>query len=130
MASLTSRLTDLINAIGADIKKQFSNVSVASSTAPNPIGDVYRSIFTITALAAPSTFGLPAGTETDGNSLIVRIKDNGTARALTWNAIYRSLDTTNLPLPTTTVAGKWLYLGFVYNGTDSVWDLVSVLKQT
>lgn len=130
MASLQSRLTDLITAVGADIKKQFLNASTASSTLPNPVGDVYRSVFTISALAAPSSFGLPAGTETDGNSIIIRIKDNGTARALTWNAIYRSLDTVNLPLPTTTVAGKWMYLGFMYNGGDSKWDLISVLNQT
>jgi hypothetical protein len=130
MATLTSRLTDLINAIGADVKNRFQKSSTASSGTPAPIGFAERNVYTLTALAAAALFSAPSGTPVDGNTLTIRVKDNGTARALTWNAIYRSLDTVNVPLPTTTVISKWLYLGFIYNGTDSKWDIVSVIKQT
>lgn len=130
MASLQSRLTDLITAIGADIKNSDQKSSIASDTTPDPIGFADRNMYTLTALAGAALFSAPSGTPVEGNTLTIRIKDNATARALTWNAIYRSLDTTNLPLPSTTVVSKWMYLGFIYNSTDSKWDLVSVLNQT
>ena len=80
-------------------------------------------IHTITALAAAAEFGSPTGTPTEGQSLILRIKDNGTARALTWNAVYRAVGVT---LPTTTVISKTLYVGFIYNNTDTKWDCLAV----
>ena len=43
--------------------------------------------------------------------------------ALAWNAVYRS--TATMALPTTTIATGTLYLGFIYNSTDTVWELVA-----
>ena len=54
------------------------------------------------------------------------IKDNGTARSLGWNAIYRA--SSDLALPATTVLGKTLYCGFIYNSTDTKWDLIALLN--
>jgi hypothetical protein len=130
MATLQSRLSDLITAIGADIKGFYQAGSGVSTGTPTPPGSSRRNQYFQSALAANPTFQVPSGTPLEGNSLVIRIKDNGTAKSLTWNAIYRAVDTTNAPLPTTTVAGKWMYLGFMYNAIDSTWDLVSVLKQT
>lgn len=98
------------------------NTTTASSATPTPTWWSLRNYFTITALATAPTFSAPSGTPVDWNMLIIRIKDNGTARALSWNAIYRSGDTT---LPTTTVISKTLYLMFIYNSADSKWDLIS-----
>ena len=81
---------------------------------------------TVTALAAALTIAAPSGTASTGMKLIIRLKDNGTARALTWNAIYRALGTT---IPTTTVANKITYIGLVYNGTDTKWDVVAVSQE-
>lgn len=130
MASLQSRISDLITAIGADIKNTNQVQSITSSSTPTPTGFANRNTLMVSAQAVTATFGAPSGTPVQGNSLIIRVKDNGGAATLNWNAIYRSLDTSNVPLPTTTVAGKWMYIGFVYNATDSKWDLVSVLAQT
>jgi hypothetical protein len=58
--------------------------------------------------------------------LIIRLKDNGTARGLTWNAIYRAFGSS---LPSTTVATKTTYVGCVYNSADAVWDAVAVTTQ-
>lgn len=77
--------------------------------------------FVITAQAGALLFNAPSGTPRQMQQLIIRIKDNGTARALTWNAIWRSGDVT---LPTTTTLGKTLYMQFVYNSTDTKWDIV------
>jgi len=99
-----------------------------STATPTPTGGSRRNLYTVTALAVPIDFGTaPAGTPVDGNYLKIRLKDNGTGRAITWsNAIYRSIKAA-LPLPTTTVANELLYIGFSYNGPDSKWDLVAVV---
>lgn len=96
--------------------------TITSSATPTPAGDTTDE-FTVTAQAAAAAFAAPTGTPTDGQKLIIRIKDNATARALTWNAIYRA--STDISLPITTVVSKTMYLGFIYNSTDSTWDLVA-----
>lgn len=83
-------------------------------------------IFVITAQAGALLFNAPGGTLVQGRSLVIRIKDNGTARALTWNAVFRAIGTA---LPSTTVLGKTLYLGFFYNSTDTKWDLVASAQE-
>jgi hypothetical protein len=98
--------------------------STASSTTPTPDIDS-TDIFILTALAAGATFGAPTGTPSQGQKLIVRIKDNGTARSLAFNAIYRF--SSDLAAPTTTVVNKTMYLGFIYNSTDAKWDCVAKL---
>jgi hypothetical protein len=98
--------------------------TTASSGTPTPTGGSLRNFFTITALATAPTFAAPSGTPADGNYLTIRIKDNGTARALTWNAIYRA--STDQALPTTTVLSKTMYVGFRYNSADSKWDCMAV----
>lgn len=97
----------------------------ASSATSTPTADSVDQ-WNVTALAAADAFAAPSGTPTDGQKLVIRIKDNGTARALTWNAIYRALGTT---LPTTTVVSKTLYLGFIYNAADTKWDCVAVAQE-
>jgi len=98
--------------------------TTASSSTPTPTGGSLRNFFTITALAAAPTFAAPSGSPADGNYLTIRIKDNGTARALAWNAIYRG--STDQALPTTTTLSKTMYIGFRYNSADSKWDCLSV----
>lgn len=99
--------------------------SEASNATPTPNADT-TDIHIITALAAGATFGAPTGTPTQGQQLIIRIKDNGTARTLAWNAIYRA--SSDLALPTTTVINQTLYCGFIYNSTDTKWDLLALLN--
>lgn len=95
----------------------------ASSATSTPTADSVDQ-WNVTALAVADAFAAPTGTPTDGQTLIIRIKDNGTARALTWDAIYRA--GTDVALPSTTVVSKTLYLGFKYNAADSMWDLLCV----
>lgn len=97
----------------------------ASSATSTPTADSVDE-WNVTALAAADAFAAPTGTPTDGQELVIRIKDNGTARALTWNAIYRA--SSDLALPSTTIISKTLYLGFKYNAADSKWDLLALLN--
>jgi len=100
--------------------------TVDSSATPAPTGGSLRNLFTVTALAAGATFAAPSGTPANGNRLVIRIKDNGTARSLAWNAIYRAME---FALPTTTVISKTMYLGFIYNSADSKWDMVAINEE-
>lgn len=79
----------------------------------------------VTSQAAALTIGQPIGTATNGQTLVIRIKDNGTARALTWNSIYRA--STSPTLPTTTTISKTLYVGFMYNEEAVKWDLLAYI---
>jgi hypothetical protein len=96
--------------------------SVTSSAAPAPNFQTHDQ-YQLTALAADATFAAPSGTLVNAMSRFIRIKDNGTARLLTWNAAYRAIGVT---LPTTTVINKTLYLGMKYNAADSKWDVLAV----
>ena len=99
--------------------------TTASSATPTPNADSHD-LYTITALAAAAEFQVPSGTPSNGQSLMIRITDNGTARALTYNAIYRAVGVT---LPTTTVISKTIYLGMIYNSSDTKWDVIGVAEE-
>jgi hypothetical protein len=100
--------------------------TVADAATITPTADD-SDMYTVTALAQAATIAAPSGTPTNGQKLIIRILDNGTARALTWNAIYQVIGTT---LPTTTVLSKYTYVGCIYNSASSKWDVVAVTTQT
>ena len=101
------------------------NVVAASAASVTPdvsVGDIYA----FTALAAALAINAPIGTPTDGDKLIFRLLDNGTARALTWNATYTAIGVT---LPTTTVINKTTYVGCIYNANNTRWDVIAVTTQ-
>jgi hypothetical protein len=80
----------------------------------------------VTAQAAGLTIADPTGTAIPGHGILIRIKDNGTSRALTWGGKYRAF---NDALPAATVVGKTLYVGAVYNATDDKMDVLGVRVQ-
>jgi hypothetical protein len=105
------------------IDPRVTSAASASSLTPSiATADVYA----YTALAAGLTINAPTGTPVDGNKLIFRLLDNGTARALTWDATYTVIGVT---LPTTTVASKTTYVGCIYNANNTRWDVIAVGTQ-
>lgn len=78
--------------------------------------------FELESLAAALIIQAPSGTPTDFQSIIISMKDNGTARALTLSAIYKASGTA---LPTTTTLGKFLTLEFMWRSYDQKWHLLS-----
>jgi hypothetical protein len=100
--------------------------SITSSATPAPNADTTDQ-FEISAQAATITsFGAPTGTPVDGQKLIIRIYSAAAQTITAWNSIYATIGTT---LPTTTVAGKYIYVGCIYNSTSSKWDVVAVGTQ-
>jgi hypothetical protein len=118
----TQTLTNkrVTNRTGSNGATTSGNITPTSDTA-----DQYN----ITGLTGSAAIQIPSGTPTDAQRLSIRIKDNGTARALTWVTSaggYRVIGTT---LPTTTTANKTIYVGCVYNSADSFWDVVAVASE-
>lgn len=77
-------------------------------------------IVSVTALAVATNFGMPAGLFNNGDTVLFRVKDNGTARALTFNAIFVPIGSA---LPTTTEIGKTLYFIALYDSVAVKWHV-------
>ena len=92
-----------------------------TSASITPTGNAPENEQKVTALIVGTTLNAPSGTPVDGNTILFRIY-SAAAQTLTWNAIYKPFFEA---LPTATVAGKELYLCFIYNGRSSKWDYVS-----
>lgn len=127
-----NRIVDKLNGTDTGVYLNQGRVTPRSTTeassATPTINTDNTDIHTITALAAAITSMTTnlSGTPVNGQKLIIRIKDDGTARAITWGASFASRGAT---LPTTTVLGKYQYNGFMWNSTASVWDCVASINE-
>jgi hypothetical protein len=101
--------------------------SVTSSATVTPTSD--NDLVVITAQAAALTMAIPSGTPVQGQALMIRIKDNATARLITWTGGAGGYRAIGVTLPTTTVISKTTYVGFIYNSTDSTWDAIGVTTE-
>lgn len=97
-------------------------VTSSSTVTPNTTDD----LVVISAQAANLTIANPAGTAADGQGFVIRLKDNGTSRTITFGANYQAMGAT---LPVSTTISKWLYIPVVYNATDSKWDVLPATEQ-
>lgn len=105
------------------INARVSSTASASSVTPDVSSfDIYA----FTALAADLTINAPTGTPLNGDKLLFRILDNGTSRALNWNGTFTAIGVT---IPTTTTINKTTYVGCIYNGAATRWDVVAVTTQ-
>ena len=94
-------------------------VTSSASITPNADED---DLVTISADANFDVRTPTALTVVNGQKLILRIKDDGSAYNITWGAKYRAIQSA---LPSITIVDKTLYLGFIYNLADDIWDLVA-----
>lgn len=125
-------LTELsyLKGVTSAIQTQINNVyvprlqSVVSSATVTPTN--LNDEVVITAQAVGLTLANPTGTPVQGQSMIIRIKDNGVAQTIGYGTQYRAIGVT---LPTTTVINKLVYLGLIYNSTDTKWDVIGVSQE-
>jgi hypothetical protein len=105
-------------------KRVTSRVSSETSSATPTINTDNVDAHSITALAAAITSMTTnlSGTPTNFQKLIIRIKDDGTARAIAWGASFVAL---GVALPTTTVISKVLTVGFIFDTVTSKWGCVA-----
>jgi len=116
--TISATTLNLQNSITPRVQSVISSATVT----PTNLNDLVK----ITAQAASLAFANPTGSWDEGQSLMIRIKDDGTARAITWDTNYRAIGVT---LPTTTVLSKTTYVGIIYNLTDTKWDVIGVTTQ-
>lgn len=122
--SATGTSTIYLPTSSGHIVNFFSSNESGATSAPAPWGGARTNLYNLTGLSTGATFAAPGGTPLDGNSLFMRIQDNGSARTLAWNAIYDEGD--DLALPTTTIAGKGMRIQFNYNDATSKWEIVGI----
>lgn len=116
----TTAYVDVTYSSQSTAAANYTGTVTPTSTVASATSTVY---YDITAQAGALLFAAPTGSWANHQLLIIRIKDNGTARALTYNTIFR-VGTDVTPLPATTTLSKTLYEEFMYNSTDTKFDLM------
>lgn len=109
-------------------KRITKRVTTITSNANPTINTDNCDVVDITAQAAAiasMTTNL-SGTPTNFQTLVIRLKDDGTARAITWGTSYEAR---GVALPTTTVLSKVLTIGFIYDTTTSKWGCVASAQE-
>lgn len=84
------------------------------------VTDVYE----LSAIANNTTFSF-TGSPTDGQKFIVRYKDAGVSKTLTWTGFVAI----GITLPTATTANKWGYVGVIYNSAASAYHAVTTTTE-
>jgi hypothetical protein len=117
--------------VGTSDTQTFTNKRTQPRVSSTASGDISpdvsaADIYIRTAQAAALTINNPTGSPAAGEKLIIRLKDDGTARAITFGNQYRGLE---FALPTTTVISKLLYMGFMFNSVDTKWDMVAINQE-
>jgi hypothetical protein len=65
----------------------------------------------------------------DGQKLIVRLIDDGTARVLSWNTSTNQFRIVGIAPPQRTLVGSTVYVGVMYNQMSNTWDILSAIIQ-
>lgn len=105
--------------------------TITSNNNITPVFSGYSSQYDVTALAVSANILTPSGTGvTNGYKLLLRIKDNGTARSLTWTTTSGGYRAVGVILPGATVASNVMYAGCVYNAQDTYWDVIAIAQQS
>lgn len=120
--NLFSIRNDGVVDIYGTITPRIQSITSSATVTPTNLNDEV----VITAQAAGLTLANPTGTAVQGQSMMIRIKDNGVAQTIGYDTQYRAIGVT---LPTTTVANKIVYLGLIYNSTDTKWDCIGVSQE-
>ncbi len=99
-------------------------IALGSSTAVNPDadnGDI--STMNMTGVSGTLTINAPAGTPTEGQKHIIRLKATN-SQTYSFNATYAFSAT--VVAPTTLAAGKTDYIGIIWDAVNTKWDVVAV----
>lgn len=128
-----------INTVATDAQTAAENAadsaltadSISSAATITPARTSQRTLYGVNALAVTGAFQVPSGTALEGDVLMIRIKDNGTARALTWDNATGGYVDGGPGLPSTTPTGKYLHLGFQYVTANSLnkWMLIGLSQE-
>jgi hypothetical protein len=108
-------------------KRITKRLGTETSNATPSINSDNVDVHTITALAAAITSLTITGTPTEGQSLLLQIKDDGTIRALAFGTGSCAFSS-DLAAPTATVVGKWQEYSFIYRVALTKWVMCGKLE--
>lgn len=108
------------------VNRTFQTTSASSLSSVISDFNAYDCI-DITALATALSIDINITSAQNFDKKMLRIKDNGSSQTLSFNSSY--IVACGVTLPTSTTAGKWLYLGFVYNSTITKWQCIAMSKE-
>jgi hypothetical protein len=120
-------INEFADYLGLPAAKRVVTSGTTSGT-QTPTSDT-ADIFIISGLTGGITIAEPSGSPAQGQQLILRIIDNGTARSIAWASGANGYRAIGGNLPATTVINKTLYVGCIYNATDLRWDVIAVAQQ-
>ena len=109
-----------LSVTGGVTKRVVTTTDDSTAVIDVAVTDVYQ----LTAIANNTTFSF-TGTPTDGQNFIIRYKDAGVSKTLTWTG-FTAIGVT---LPTATTAGKWGYVGVTYNSAASQYHVTAVTTE-
>lgn len=108
---------------GKSVRMKPRLVTAASTATLTPNIDT-ANVYELSAQADSLTIANPTGTPNDGDVFIIRIKDNGIARAIGFGTAYTNVS--GLDTITATVINKWSYIGIQYNTAATKWHIISI----
>lgn len=136
MATQTNNLQEWQNSSGTALASVNSaggarfvpRVTTITSSGTPTVNTDNTDAVTITAQAAAITSMTTnlTGTPNNFDKLTIRIKDDGTARAITWGAKFVA---SGVALPTTTVINKVTTVGFIYDTVKAAWGCVACVVE-
>jgi hypothetical protein len=124
--------TNIIIDANGVISASASAIVTSTTTITSPLVWTSNSYdqYILTGLANALTINADSSTPVDGQKMVFRFKDNGTAQALTWTTgASKAFRAVGVTLPTTTVVSKTLYIGCIYNAADLRWDVIAVAQE-
>lgn len=102
----------------------------ATTTSPFAWNSNQYDEYAFTGLDVDLTINADSGSPVNGQKIIFRIKDDGTARALTWTTgTSKSFREVGITLPLTTVISKEVYVGCIFNSSANRWDAVALAQE-
>jgi len=119
---IADALTNLGVLTASTIAPSVQSITSSASITPTISDDLVQ----VTAQSVALTINNPTGAYVNGQNFLIRIKDNGTARALTFGNKYVAFGSA---LPTTTTANKTLLIGCTYNSVSDTFDTLNSEQQ-
>jgi len=98
-----------------------------TSGAITPASDTFDQVNYL--LTGSASFSNPSGTPTNGQKLTIRLYAASTQTISSWSSTSGGYREIGVTLPTSVPAGKTIYVGCIWNSTDSRWDVIAVTQQ-
>jgi len=114
----------LTNTVTLTNKRITKRVITTTDDATSVIDVATTDVYQLSAVANATEFSF-TGTPTDGQQFIIRYKDAGVSKALTWTGI----TAIGVTLPTATTVSKWGIVGIIYNSAASQYQAVAVTTE-